>query len=152
MNLGEVELSVFEALNDYAVEYLVVGGCAMQSLGMERDTADVDVLISHSEMNVQRLCDALEKLGERPRHPENLIKPHQELNLFRYPFEIFTSMDGVDFLQGFGRHTVETQNGIQIRVMSAADLLTIKQESRDKALRRVQKEERDIAFIKERCV
>ena len=89
MNLGNLELSVFEVLNDYGVEYLVIGGCAMQSLGMERDIADVDLLISHSKMNVQRLCDALEKLGERPNPPENLIEPNQKLKLFRYPFEIF---------------------------------------------------------------
>ena len=36
MNLEEIELSTFQTLNDNAVEYLVIGGCAMRFFGMDR--------------------------------------------------------------------------------------------------------------------
>ena len=149
MNLGEIELSVFQALNKHDVKYLVIGGCAMRFFGMDRDIADVDLLVDHSAANAQQLCDALRELGETPRLPDELREPNKQVKLRRYDFDILTpNVDLVDFSAAFVRRLQAIEDGVPITMMSAPDLLALKGHVFQTHRRRVKKERADIAHLK----
>lgn len=61
--------SVFEALNQAKVKYLVVGGVAVVLHGHLRTTGDLDLMVELSRENAQHAMDALSRLGFRPRAP-----------------------------------------------------------------------------------
>ena len=64
---GELdEASIFRALTDHDVEFVVVGGGAALLWGAERGTRDIDCVAQQSTENYQRLCAALVQMG-RPR-------------------------------------------------------------------------------------
>ncbi len=56
---------VFEALAAHRVEYVVVGGLAVQVHGHVRMTNDLDLIPAPNRENVGRLADALNELGAR---------------------------------------------------------------------------------------
>jgi len=76
---------IFEALQRHEVEYLTIGGVAVNAHGHVRNTRDVDILIEWSAENMRRLAAALadldarlhgvdaEHLGVDPRDPEDLL-------------------------------------------------------------------------------
>jgi hypothetical protein len=57
------ETSIFQALDDHDVEYVVVGGSAAILWGAQRATRDVDCVARHTTENHRRLCDALRQMG-----------------------------------------------------------------------------------------
>jgi len=61
---GELdETSIFRALDDHRVEYVVVGGSAAILWGAQRATRDVDCVAEQSVENYERLCEALKQMG-----------------------------------------------------------------------------------------
>ena len=57
------ETSIFQALDDHEVEYVVVGGSAAILWGAQRATRDVDCVARQTTENHRRLCDALQQMG-----------------------------------------------------------------------------------------
>jgi len=57
------EASIFQALDDHDVEYVVVGGSAAILWGAKRATRDVDCVAHQTTENHRRLCDALRQMG-----------------------------------------------------------------------------------------
>jgi hypothetical protein len=58
-------LEVFRALNGHGVDYLIIGGVAVQAYGHVRTTQDVDVIVAPDAANLERLAAALEQLHAR---------------------------------------------------------------------------------------
>lgn len=58
-------LEIFRTLNRHEVEYMVIGGVAVQAYGHVRTTQDVDILVAPDERNLERLAVALGRLGAR---------------------------------------------------------------------------------------
>jgi hypothetical protein len=58
-------VEVFRALNSHGVDYLIIGGVAVQAYGHVRTTQDVDVLVAPDMRNLERLAAALKQLGAR---------------------------------------------------------------------------------------
>jgi hypothetical protein len=56
---------VFRALNGRQVDYLIIGGIAVQAYGHVRTTQDVDVIVAPDAHNLERLAAALVQLGAR---------------------------------------------------------------------------------------
>jgi hypothetical protein len=56
---------LFRALASHEVEYVVVGGIAIQAYGGQRVTRDLDVVIATSTENIARLAAALVDLDAR---------------------------------------------------------------------------------------
>jgi hypothetical protein len=54
---------IFAALETHGVEYVVVGGLAVQVHGHVRMTNDVDLIPAPSRENMRRLAEALNELG-----------------------------------------------------------------------------------------
>lgn len=63
--------SLFHALNDAEVRYVVVGGLAVVMHGHARLTADVDLMVDLDPEQAERAIDVLVRLGLRPRLPVN---------------------------------------------------------------------------------
>jgi len=57
------ETSMFQALDDHEVEYVVVGGSAAILWGAQRATRDVDCVAHQTTENQRRICDALRQMG-----------------------------------------------------------------------------------------
>jgi hypothetical protein len=56
---------IFAALDRHAVEYIVVGGLAVQVHGHVRMTNDLDLIPAPTRENLRRLADALNELDAR---------------------------------------------------------------------------------------
>jgi hypothetical protein len=65
-------LSLFEALYEAKIEYLICGGLAVNIYGIPRMTADIDLLINFSEKNIERFDDVADKLDFMPQIPVRL--------------------------------------------------------------------------------
>jgi hypothetical protein len=95
---------LFNALARHDVEYLTIGGIAIQAYGGQRLTLGLDIAIDPSSANVQRLADALLELDARILGPEgrrsqstpsaqrlassdqwHLITPHGPLDILTLP-------------------------------------------------------------------
>lgn len=76
---------IFEALQRHEVEYLTIGGVAVNAHGHVRNTRDVDILVEWSAGNMKCLAAALAELDAKlfgvdadlldvdPRKPEDLL-------------------------------------------------------------------------------
>lgn len=61
-----------EILRDFQrqkVKYVIVGGIAMNLLGSFRNTADLDVLVEMSDLNLAKVIGILKKHGYRVKNP-----------------------------------------------------------------------------------
>lgn len=61
--------TIFRALNDADVRYLIVGGLAVVAHGYVRFTQDIDLVIELERENVLRAMNALTAIGYRPLIP-----------------------------------------------------------------------------------
>src|SRR5206468_12465068 len=61
--------TIFRALNDADVHYLIVGGLAVVAHGYVRFTQDIDLVIQLERENVLRAMNALTAIGYRPLIP-----------------------------------------------------------------------------------
>lgn len=60
---------IFRRLQANDVDYLVVGGVALMLHGVVRMTADLDLMLSLREDNLQRFVAIMKELGFRPKVP-----------------------------------------------------------------------------------
>jgi predicted nucleotidyltransferase len=142
---------IFEALERHGVEYLTIGGVAVNAHGHLRNTRDVDVLIEWTTENMRRLAAALGELDAKlfgvdadllevdPLDPEDLFNGGN--------FTLRTAAGGLDLFDPAeipgGRpynemrpRAVEaTVAGVRIRAVGLDDLIRLKRESgRDRDL------------------
>jgi hypothetical protein len=142
---------IFEALQRHAVEYLTIGGVAVNAHGHVRNTRDVDILIEWNAKNMRRLAAALgdlnaklsgvdaELLGVDPRDPEDLLNGGN--------FTLRTTAGGLDLFDPDeipgGRPYEEMRpraveavvEGVGIRAVGFDDLIRLKRASgRDRDL------------------
>ena len=63
--------SIFKELNKQKIDYLVVGGLAVNLHGVPRMTYDIDIMILLEAKNVRELITKLTNWGYRPKVPIN---------------------------------------------------------------------------------
>ncbi|MEW6088727.1 MAG: nucleotidyl transferase AbiEii/AbiGii toxin family protein [bacterium] len=63
--------AIFRKFNELGIEYIVVGGLAVNFQGVPRLTYDIDLLIYFSQENVKRLLKQLLEWGYKPKIPVN---------------------------------------------------------------------------------
>lgn len=71
-------IALINAFNDHGVRYLVAGGVAVTLHGVERTTADLDLIVDFEPENVKKFVRVLGLLGYRPKIPakaEDLADP-----------------------------------------------------------------------------
>ena len=95
--LNAYQSAFVHALQDAGVNFLVIGGRAMQGHGFERETGDLDIFVSRSGDNPERLHPIIEKRIENPSPkltPEWLRQPDKVVKL--------SSPEGVDVITSIG--------------------------------------------------
>lgn len=60
---------IFKGLNQAGIDYLVVGGLAVNFHGIPRMTYDLDLMLLLEPDNILKMIDKLKKWGYRPRAP-----------------------------------------------------------------------------------
>ncbi|MCX5699790.1 MAG: hypothetical protein NTX01_08890 [Candidatus Omnitrophica bacterium] len=65
---------ILRAFQKYKVQYMVIGGIAVNLLGALRSTADLDVLLEMSEDNLKKALAVLKKCKYRVKQPIDLVK------------------------------------------------------------------------------
>jgi predicted nucleotidyltransferase len=63
--------SIFKELNKQKIDYLVVGGLAVNLYGVPRMTYDIDIMILLEAKNISKLTTQLTNWGYRPKVPIN---------------------------------------------------------------------------------
>jgi predicted nucleotidyltransferase len=119
-------LDLLKFLNEEQVEYLVVGGMAVNYYGYHRSTGDLDVWVAITAENQERLATALKKFGfssasvaQRP-----LLTASKFIRIGEQPVrvEIHGGISGVDFADCFARAANCDVQGIRVPMISLADL------------------------------
>jgi len=77
-------LQIIEAINREGVEYVVVGGVAVNLQGIARSTEDIDIFVRMSQLNVERLRRALKAVYEDPAIDEITLEELQDCSVLRY--------------------------------------------------------------------
>lgn len=130
-------MRIFEALQRHEVEYLTIGGVAVNVHGHVRNTRDMDILIEWTKENMRRLAAALGDLDARL--PDDLFNGGN--------FTLRTVAGGLDLFDPSeipgGRPYEEMRpwaveavvQGIRVRAVGFDDLIRLKRESgRDRDL------------------
>lgn len=122
-----------ECLNRAEVEYLLVGGYAVNYYGHHRFTEDIDFWIAVSDANFDRLLAAIRNFfgGDLPGLNMNFLKQNESLYLGTVPdkIEVFQKASGVDFREAYARRHEGAIEGVAVKVISLADLRANKQAS-----------------------
>ena len=86
-------LDLFGKLQQFEVQYLLIGGLAVSLHGVERATMDIDITVAMQPNNLDRLIACAESLNLKPVLPiplsslkniEQLKQWHQEKNLLAF--------------------------------------------------------------------
>ena len=122
-----------QLLRSAKIEYLLVGGYAVGHYGFPRATADLDIWIANHKENATRLVQALREFGfDVPELNESLFQEPKHIVRMGVPpvrLEILSSIDGVDFLDCYPRRATVEMDGVEVDVISLADLKTNKRAS-----------------------
>jgi len=120
-------------LNHAGVEYLLVGGFAVNHYGYHRSTEDIDFWIAVSDQNFDRLLAAIrEFFGEDLAGlDKNFLKNNETLYLGRVPnkIEVIQKASGINFAEAFPRRLETTFDGVPVKIISLPDLKTNKRAS-----------------------
>jgi hypothetical protein len=118
-------------LDVHKVEYLLIGGYAVNYHGYPRATADLDVWLAMQPANAERMVAALKEFGfDLPDlSPELFLRPAQIIRLGVPPvrIEIATTISGVDFAECQARRVEDTLDGVPVHVIGLDDLKRNKQ-------------------------
>jgi predicted nucleotidyltransferase len=132
--------AILRALAEGKVEFVVVGGIAVQAHGYIRATADLDVVPRPTLLNLSRLGETLVELQAAPRRTTATINVTDPQLLKRVPMVPLITRYGrldllnIEHLAGApasyddldSRALAVTLDGIEIRVAGLDDLLRMK--------------------------
>lgn len=136
---------VFKELHKQKVQYLVIGGIAVNLHGLARPTADLDLMISFSELNVDKFLEVVNRLGFKPRLPVKVEELKDESKRLKWIKEkgmkVFTLYNpkmlaeqvdvmvqpDLDFKQAYKNKELYSLGNVKIKVGSIKDLIKMKQ-------------------------
>jgi hypothetical protein len=113
-------------LNSKKADFLLVGGYAVAYHGYPRATADMDLWIAANPSNAQAVAEALIAFGFSPAtiSAQNFVRENQVFRMGIPPWriELLTSVSGVTFEECRARRTVDVVDGVEVPIISLADL------------------------------
>lgn len=117
-------------LNENKVQYLVVGGYAVNLHGYPRYTKDIDFWIWLKSENIQKLIQAIKDFGFGSldlsesdfSSPENVI----QLGYEPYRIDLLVDLDGIKFEPCFERRSLIELDNVQVSFIGLEDLIQIK--------------------------
>lgn len=149
MNYGQL----FEELYNRKVKYLLCGGLATNLYGLQRMTADIDLIIDLEENNLKAFKLVMENLNYKASIPVDIVELANseklqyyktQKNLIAYSYfnlkKEFVQVDVITefpyhFNEMWGRKKVDTAMGFELNVIELNDLIEMKtQAGRDQDL------------------
>jgi hypothetical protein len=113
-------------LNSHGVEFLLIGGYAVAFHGYPRATGDIDLWVPVRLGNAERLVRVLREFGfDSPELSPSLFMQAGRLVRMGVPpvrIEIATGISGVDFDECFASRVQTSLDGVDVPVISLADL------------------------------
>jgi|SRR5258707_1287426 hypothetical protein len=129
-------LRVCAELNRLGAKYIVIGGLAMNELGLVRVTEDIDLLIESSPENQQRIREALRVLPERAIDELGAEEDLRDWLVVRVNDEItvdlMTSACGVTYAEAKDDLVLRDITGVQIPFANRNLMIRLKQGNREK--------------------
>ena len=125
MQLPEDWRAFIESLNSSEVEYLVVGAVALAYHGRPRYTGDLDILVSNTPENAQRLEAVLASFGFGPPglKAADFVDSYRVIQLGRPPnrIDLLTSITGVPFDEAWAGRVEREIAGVRVHRATGAD-------------------------------
>ena len=111
-------------LNSREVQYLLIGGYAVNYYGYPRATADLDIWIATNPLNAEKMVGALGEFGFTQATSSLLQEPGKIIRMGVPPIriEVLTSISGVDFPNCFRNRLIADIDGVTAHLISLADL------------------------------
>ena len=124
---------LLQLLNEFEVEYLIVGGFAVMKYGEPRYTKDLGVWVHNSAQNSVRVVGALKKFGAPLDHdgitPEIFTEKQvvYQIGIAPVRIDVLTEITGVEFPDAWRKRVASTFFGVPVNFISLDDLVTNKQ-------------------------
>lgn len=122
-----------QLLNEFEVEYLIVGGFAVMKYGEPRYTKDLDVWVHNSAQNCLRVVGALKKFGAPLEHDGITSETFSEkqvvyqIGIAPVRVDILTEITGVEFPDTWRKRVASTFFGVPVNFISLDDLVANEQ-------------------------
>jgi len=115
---------VLKLLNSHSVEYLVVGGYAVNYYGYPRSTGGIDIWVRSDATNAGKLRTALAEFGFGQATADLFLAPDTVIRMGVPPvrIEILTSVSGVTFGDCFRNRVEADVDGVVVPFVSFDDL------------------------------
>ncbi len=125
-----------KVLNEYTVEYVVVGGHAVGFYGHPRNTGDMDVVMRPTQENAECMVKAVEAFGAGQfgyTKEDYLSGDFIQFGVIPVRIDVATRIDGVDSEKLWNDAVPGTLGGVPVNFPSKECLITNKREAgRDK--------------------
>jgi hypothetical protein len=124
---------LLQLLNEFDVEYLIVGGYAVMKYGEPRFTKDLDVWVHNSPQNSLRVVRALTKFGapleQNGISAETFTGKHvvYQIGVAPVRIDILTEITGVEFIDAWRKKVAGMIFGVPVHFISLDDLMVNKQ-------------------------
>ena len=123
---------LLQLLNEFQVEYLIVGGFAVMKYGEPRYTKDLDIWVHNSGQNSARLVEALTKFGAPLEHDGITAHTFTEsqvvyqIGIAPVRIDILTEITGVEFSDAWTKRVGSTFFAVPVHFISLDDLIANK--------------------------
>lgn len=146
-NIFNKFIELIALLNKNNVDYIIIGGMAINLHGFARNTEDIDIFINPTEKNVESFRKSLLDVFNDNDINEITIEELEKYPVIRYGTEYGFSIDvitqiGEKFLFKDLKYIVETIDGIEIKFADLETLYKLK----EKTYREI--DQLDLKFIK----
>ena len=124
---------LLQLLNEFQVEYLIVGGFAVMKYGEPRYTKDLDIWVRNSGENAARLVEALTKFGAPlvqdgiTAYTFTAVQVLYQIGIAPVRIDILTEITGVEFADACTKRVGSTFFGVPVNFISLDDLVANKQ-------------------------
>lgn len=132
-------LEFMELLNKHEVQYLLVGGHAVNAHGRARNTGDLDLLVGTTDENSQKLFKAIDEFGFDSMPIQDYLKSSKksfEQFIFEKNIKLPSDFDKIEIMgrisgiksfdDAFSQKKIAIHEGIKLNVISLNDLINNK--------------------------
>ena len=133
MKMNSDYTDMLKCLNRAGVDYMLVGGWAVNMYGYIRATVDLDIWILADSENAKKVYGAVAEFGA----PVSEMKPEEfaeygmifQIGVAPCRVDIISKISGVSYADAVTRAVPKTIDGIPVRIISLDDLIANKKAS-----------------------
>ena len=126
-------IDMLKCLNKAGVDYILVGGWAVNMYGYIRATVDLDIWIVADANNAKKVYASVAEFGA----PVSEMKPEEfaeygmifQIGVAPCRVDIISKISGVSYADAITRAVPKTIDGIPVRIISLEDLIANKKAS-----------------------